>query len=78
MCFSPPAAGYLALADRLGVAPDEMLYVGNEPKDILGACRAGAIAALLDRASAGGSHGQQFTISTLLSINEILSNSRNA
>jgi putative hydrolase of the HAD superfamily len=74
----PEAAGYLALAARLGIAPDEMLYVGNEPKDVIGACRAGVIAALLDRTGASGSHGQQFTISTLTGINEILSNNRNA
>jgi len=74
----PETAGFLALAARLGVAPGEMLYVGNEPKDVIGACGAGVIAALLDRTGVGGSHGQQFTISTLSSISEILSNSRNA
>ncbi len=74
----PEAAGYLALAARLGVAPDEMLYVGNEPKDVIGARRAGVIAVLLDRTGTGGHHGQQFTISTLTGLNEILSNSGNA
>jgi putative hydrolase of the HAD superfamily len=64
----PDPAGYLALAERLGVAPQEMLYVGNEPKDIIGACRAGVTAVLLDRAGGGGNHGQQFTVSTLTNI----------
>jgi Predicted hydrolase (HAD superfamily) len=74
----PETAGYLALASRLGIAPHEMVYVGNEPKDVIGACRAGVIAALLDRASSGSSHGQHFTISTLSSILDIVSNSQNA
>ena len=51
-----------------------MLYVGNEPKDILGACRAGMTAAFLDPTGAGGHHGQHFTISTLASLREIVSN----
>ncbi len=33
----PDPSGYRALASALGVAADEMLYVGNEPKDVLGA-----------------------------------------
>jgi putative hydrolase of the HAD superfamily len=72
----PEAAGYLALAAHLGVAPGEMLYIGNEPKDVIGACRAGVVAALLDRNSDAGSHGQQFTITTLSRINEIVFASR--
>jgi hypothetical protein len=53
-----------------------MLYIGNEPKDVIGACRAGVVAALLDRNSDAGSHGQQFTITTLSRINEIVFASR--
>jgi putative hydrolase of the HAD superfamily len=66
----PEPAGYLALAERLGVAPQEMLYVGNEPKDVIGAGRAGVTAVFLDRAGDGSHHGQQFTISTLSNIHE--------
>lgn len=69
----PEPAGYLALASRLGVAPCEMLYVGNEPKDVIGACRAGITAVLLDRTGNGGSHGQQFTISTLAGLGRLSS-----
>jgi phosphoglycolate phosphatase-like HAD superfamily hydrolase len=49
-----------------------MLYVGNEPKDVIGACRAGMPAMLLDRAGIGDNHGQQFTISTLREVIEIV------
>ena len=68
----PEPAGYLTLAARLGVHPREMLYVGNEPKDVTGACRAGVIAAFLDRTGDGGRHGQQFTIPALSSIHDLV------
>ncbi len=73
----PETAGYLALASRLGIAPHEMLYVGNEPKDVIGASRAGAVSAFLDRANSGSNHGQHFTISTLSDIQGIISKSQN-
>ncbi len=69
----PEPAGYLALANRLGIPPQEMLYVGNEPKDVIGASRAGCFAVFLDRADKGGNHGQNETVSTLHAIPEILS-----
>ena len=68
----PEAAGYIALAARLGVALQEMLYVGNEPKDVIGASRAGVLAVFLDREGRGDNYGQQFTISTLNGIAEII------
>jgi len=69
----PEPDGYLALAAHLGVAPQEMLYVGNEPKDVIGACRAGLAAAFLDRAGGAGHHGQHFTIKTLSGVHDIIS-----
>lgn len=68
----PEPAGYAALASRLKVAPDEMLYVGNEPKDVTGALRAGMSAALVDRDGKGGNYGQQFTIADLNPLLEIV------
>jgi len=67
----PEAAGYLALAASLGVSSDEMLYVGNEPKDVIGAQRAGVRSAFLDRSGAGGAYGQCFTIASLSDIHDI-------
>ncbi len=68
----PEPAGYLALAAALGVQPDEMLYVGNEPKDVIGAVRAGMTGVFLDRANSGANHGQDFTVTTLTEIDGIL------
>lgn len=68
----PESSGYHELARRLGVAPGEMLYVGNEAKDVIGAQRAGVLSALLDRNGTGENHGQDFTISTLIALPNIL------
>ena len=68
----PEPAGYVALADRLGVAPGEMLYIGNEPKDVIGAARAGMTSVFLDRANSGANHGQHFTVSTLTGLRAVL------
>lgn len=68
----PEPAGYHELARRLGVAPYEMLFVGNEPKDVIGAKRAGAWAALIDRNGTAPKQGQDFTLSTLTDLEEIL------
>lgn len=67
----PEPDGYLALSSRMGVDPREMLYVGNEPKDVMGACRAGMSAVFLDRANSGARHGQHHTTSTLMGLLDI-------
>jgi putative hydrolase of the HAD superfamily len=67
----PEAAGYHILAASLGITPDEMLYVGNEPKDVVGAQRAGVRSVFLDRSQSGGRHGQTFTITSLDTLHEI-------
>jgi putative hydrolase of the HAD superfamily len=68
----PDPRGYLALAARLGIAPEEMLYVGNEAKDIIGARRAQFRSAFLDRNGSGANHGQDFTLSSLTGIAELV------
>lgn len=73
----PEPAGYIHLAARLGVAPTEMIYLGNEPKDVIGARQAGAIAILLDRPGHGENHGQHFTVRTLEGLEEILAQQGN-
>lgn len=68
----PEPVGYHQLAKRLGVASDEMLYVGNEAKDVIGTRKAGALSAFLDREGSGADHGQKFILSTLADIYHIL------
>jgi putative hydrolase of the HAD superfamily len=68
----PDPAGYRELAKRLNVEPNQMLYIGNEAKDVIGAKQAGALAVFLDRNNLGANHGQDFTASTLTGLYEIL------
>lgn len=46
----PDPRGLLALAERMGVSPGEMTYVGNEEKDVLAAQAAGMLPIRIDRA----------------------------
>lgn len=61
----PEPAGYVDLASLLEVAAEELLYVGNEQKDIVGARAAGCRTALLSLDGARPEWGQQATISSL-------------
>jgi len=61
----PNVAGYLRLADKLGVKAPESVFVGDEEKDILGANRAGMVSVLVDRLHSGLDYGQAFTVGSL-------------
>jgi putative hydrolase of the HAD superfamily len=61
----PETAGYMQLAAALGVPVDRMIFVGNEPKDIEGANRAGAVSVLLDREGRRPDWGQRHRINGL-------------
>lgn len=68
----PDPRGFARLAAVLGCAPDEMLFVGNEKKDVLGALAAGMQAVLLWRNSAAvpawGQHHRASTLDGLLKL----------
>lgn len=61
----PDPTGYLELARKLGVKPQEMAYIGNEPKDIEVAKTAGSVAVFLDRDTTSASYGEDLRISSL-------------
>lgn len=65
----PHAAGYKMLLERFQVAPDEIMFVGDEQKDIVGANALGITSVLIDRAAKGEEFSQDYTIATL---NDIL------
>ena len=73
----PAPAGYARLAAALGVAPHEMLYVGNEQKDIEGAHTAGVPSALITRDGSTSDYGQSFTISSLTGLLELATSRSN-
>ncbi len=68
----PEPQGYIKLAGVLGVEPEHMMYVGNEPKDMAGANAAGVFPILIDRDGHGRNHGQRATISTLAHLPDLL------
>jgi len=71
-CLKPHPRGYELLARKLGVFPEEMLFVGDEERDVTGANRAGAVSVLLDREGTGAAYGQRYTIRSLYELVEIL------
>ncbi|AET66207.1 putative HAD superfamily hydrolase [Desulfosporosinus orientis DSM 765] len=64
----PDARGFIELANKLEVNPFEMVFVGNEPKDIIGANEAGAIAVLIDREGHNQYFGEKVKITSLLDL----------
>lgn len=71
----PHTAGLIQLSQKLGVHPRELLYVGNEPKDIQGAKAAGARSALIGRNNTRPDYGQDYTIHSLQELPDILAKS---
>lgn len=61
----PNLAGYVQLADKLGIKAPECVFVGDEEKDIMGANRAGMVSVLVDRQHSGLNYGQVFTVESL-------------
>lgn len=61
----PNAAGFLALLKALGVPPAQMIYVGDEQKDIVGANALGIHSVLIDRSGAFPDWGQEYAVQSL-------------
>jgi len=69
----PPPAGFVRLAAELGVAVGDLLYVGNERKDIDGANAAGARSVLIDREHEQPSWGAGASIKSLSGVFDVVS-----
>ena len=61
----PHAAGFTRLLNAFDVSPAEMIYVGDEQKDIDGANALGIVSVLIDRNNASPDWGQNHTIHCL-------------
>lgn len=68
----PDPIGYIHLARKLGVKLDEMIYIGNEKKDIEGANAAGMHSALIARDGELHEWGQQHSIKSLHEIIQLI------
>ena len=68
----PNAAGYLKLLDSLEISPNEMIFIGDEEKDIIGAKNLGIFSALINRSKEIKDFGQDYTLESLSGIFTIL------
>ena len=68
----PHGEGYRMHLEHFAVLPNEMLYIGDEEKDIIGANRQGIISVLINRSDAQKDFGQTYTINSLSEIQQII------
>jgi len=68
----PNAAGYIKLMETFDVSPFQMMYVGDEEKDIFGANSLGIISVLVNRTDIPTDFGQKFTVANLSDICKLL------
>lgn len=68
----PHSAGYLKHLEYFAVLPNEMLYIGDEEKDVIGANKLGIISVLLNRGDTQKDFGQAYTVTSLSEIQQII------
>lgn len=68
----PSNVGFLKLLEHFQVQPGEMMYVGDEEKDILGAARLGIVSVLINRSGTPKEFHQDYTINSLSEILNIV------
>lgn len=61
----PNPAGYRKLLDFFEISPGEMIFVGDEEKDIAGAKRLGMVSVLINRSKEIKNFGQDYTLDSL-------------
>jgi len=64
----PHAAGYNALLEKFGIPAGQVMYVGDEEKDIIGANNVGMVSVLVNRSDDAKNWGQNYTIRNLREI----------
>ena len=68
----PHSAGYLKLLEHFAVSSNEMLYIGDEEKDVIGANKLGIISVLINRSDTQKDFGQAYTVNSLSEIQQII------
>lgn len=61
----PNIKGYIILSEKLGIQTNEMIYVGNEEKDIIGANNAGIVSILINRTNEEADYGEKYQFKNL-------------
>lgn len=68
----PDGRGLVYIAQRFQADVRELVFVGNEEKDVLCARNAGAVSVLIDRDGRRPDHGQMYTIPSMDGLQKIL------
>lgn len=68
----PNTAGLKLLANNMKVETSEIIYVGDEKKDMLCANNAGAYAVLINRSDENKNYGQQETICSIAQLIDLV------
>ena len=68
----PNSAGFLKLLEALEIYPNEIIFIGDEEKDIIGAKKLGIASALINRSKDTKNFGQDYTLESLSDIFSIL------
>ena len=61
----PNIFGYIMLAQKLKIETNQMIYIGNEEKDIIGANNAGIISVLINRTDEKLNYGENYQFKNL-------------
>jgi len=61
----PNINGYIMLSKKIGIQTNEMIYIGNEEKDIIGANNAGIISILINRTDKKINYGEKYQFKSL-------------
>ncbi len=69
----PNVKGLQVIAEELGVPVQEVMYVGDEEKDIICANNAGAVSVLIDRELKCFEYGQHYRVNNLNELKSIIS-----
>jgi len=64
----PNTMGFSMLLETFDIPPSQMIYVGDEQKDIVGANSIGIVSVLIDRNNVSPNWGQKHTVHTLSDI----------
>lgn len=68
----PNVKGLQMIAQELGVLVQEVMYIGDEEKDIICANNVGAISVLIDREAKGFEYGQHYRVNDLNELKDVL------
>lgn len=68
----PNVKGLKMIAQELGVLVQEVMYIGDEEKDIICANNAGAVSVLIDREAKGLEYGQHYRVNNLNELKNVL------